>query len=105
MTLVGDILGEELKQLKNNSNESTHLMQRIYERFEHVLNGKNESIRQQIEVFLNEAVENVLSNVRYHFFAHDGPRWRQVTKQTPLARCYFYYEAPEVNEKLSKLQG
>ena len=108
MKLATNILVEEFKQLNSTmpitTNENKNVLQRIYERFERVLNAKNDSARQQINLFLNEAVENVLSNVRYHFFAHDGPQWRRASKETPLARCYFYFEAPEISDKLSKQQ-
>lgn len=74
-------------------------LSRVYERFEQELEAKNRAARQTIDVYLTEAVENVLSNVRYHFFAHDGPQWQQVSKDKPLVRCYFYYAPSFADEE------
>ena len=79
MNLVERILVDEFK----HSNVDEHHHQRVYERFERELNAKNDETKRQIEAYLNEAVENVLNNVKYFFFAHDGPRWYRVNKQTP----------------------
>lgn len=80
--LVRIILSLELTQ---SSLES------IYGKFQSHLERLNDQVRSQTERYLDEAVENVLANFRYHFFAADGPRWQQVTIAQPLVTQYFYF--------------
>ncbi len=51
----------------------------------------NETMKQKIHGYLDEAVDNVMSNFTYHFFAADGPKWAKVTKNQPIVASYFYF--------------
>ncbi len=51
----------------------------------------------QTEHYLDEAVENVVANFRYHFFAEDGPRWQKVSVAQPLVTEYFYFPFEDTN--------
>ena len=72
--------------------QNDELMSKVMDKFQQELNKKNENAKNLIENYLTEAVENVLCNVRYHFFAQDGPKWQQINKDKPLVRNYFYFE-------------
>ena len=73
MYLFERILVDEFK----HSNLVEHHHQRVYERCK---KWRSQATNRNL---LNEAVKNVLNNVKYFFFAHDGPRWYRVNKQTP----------------------
>ncbi len=51
----------------------------------------NNEIRNKIDGYLTEAVNNSISTVQYFFFADDGPKWDSVTKLQPIVRTYFYF--------------
>ncbi len=51
---------------------------------------------------MDEAVENVMSNFKYHFFAADGPKWPKVTKNHPIVARYFYFPFDENSDVFSE---
>ena len=55
------------------------------------LNHLNNKVREQIESYLTEAVDNVISNLKYYFFANDGPKWTEVNSKQKIVASYFYY--------------
>lgn len=87
--LVRAILSLELRR---SSHES------ICGKFQSHLERLNDHVRSQTERYLDEAVENVLANFRYHFFAEDGPRWQQVTVAQPLVTEYFYFPSKDTGK-------
>lgn len=111
LTVVENILKVELQQLNldldiKNSDENSRFLVQVYERFQHELYKQNDQIKQQIENYLTEGVNNVISNVYYHFFAHDGPKWTKVTPfDTPIVRDYFYFAFPDDNVKSDELKA
>ena len=97
---VRRILRVEFEQLElsagadlRNSDANSALLVRVYERFWHELSHKSDAARHTCNEWLDEAVENALANVRYHFFATDGPHWQRVSvaDKTPLVPTYFYF--------------
>lgn len=80
--VVRSIISLELRQSS---------LDNILSKFQSHLERLNDQVRSQTERYLDEAVENVLANFRYHFFAEDGPRWQQVTVAQPLVTEYFYF--------------
>ncbi|CAF0868627.1 unnamed protein product [Brachionus calyciflorus] len=74
-----------------NSNENSKIIVDIYERINWILSHQNEKIRQDINNYLTEAVNNVISNYYYFFFAQDGPKWKEINKEQPIVRTYFYF--------------
>jgi glycogen debranching enzyme len=106
--LVKNILKVEFQHLNlsqdiKNSNDNSQLIVNIYERFCHELNKQNERIKHTIYSYLDEAANNVVSNTYYHFIAHDGPKWRKVTKDQPIVRTYFYFPFDDTNAKNDEL--
>jgi glycogen debranching enzyme len=107
--LVKRILAIEFERLNlnldlKNSDENSQFLVRIYEQFQHELQKQNEQVRSHIESCLTEATNNVISNMYYHFFAHDGPRWPKVDRKHPIVFTYFYYpfgdgESAKANEE------
>ena len=94
--LVLDLLSIEFESLRLdldliNSNENSDLLIRVYEKFSIILNQKNEDIKSKINEYLTEAVNNVISNYYYFFFAPDGPKWSEINKEQPIVRTYFYF--------------
>jgi glycogen debranching enzyme len=66
------------------------LMVSVFERFKTDLSRQNENIKNKIFEYLDEAVNNVVSNAYYHFISNDGPKWKKVTVETPIVGTYFY---------------
>lgn len=94
--LVLDLLSIEFESLRLdldliNSSENSNLLIRVYEKFSILLNQKNEEIKLKINEYLTEAVNNVISNYYYFFFAPDGPKWSEINKEQPIVRTYFYF--------------
>lgn len=105
--IIRSILKSELEHLNLNldlnSNENSQLIVNVYEKFNYVLNRKNEEMKNQIYDFINEAVNNVILNVQYHFFAHHGPKWERVDLKHPIAFTYFYFPFESENVKNDEL--
>lgn len=99
--VVRDILRSELEHLNLeqdlNSNENSQFVFNVYARFYNELNRRNEQIKSETYDHLNEAVNNVILNVQYHFFAHQGPRWQHVDLKHPIAFSYFYFPFKSVS--------
>jgi glycogen debranching enzyme len=84
----------------HNCCDREHFLNCIYKRFYDTLNQKNNEIKDIIEGYLNEAVDNVLSSVNNQFFAEDGPKWETVSKKSPIVYSYFYFPFPDDNDVL-----
>ena len=80
-----------LDQDLKNSNENSQFLINIYEKFQSELHRINDEVRHRIEGYLTEGVNNVIASTFYFFFAHDGPKWAEVTKEQPIVRTYFYF--------------
>ena len=78
-------------ELNLDGSKNAEFLAKLMGKFKCEISRLNEKAYKLIESYLSEAVENVLCNVRYHFFAHDGPRWQQINKDKPLVRNYFYF--------------
>ncbi|RNA36596.1 glycogen debranching enzyme isoform X1 [Brachionus plicatilis] len=94
--LVVDLLSIEFESLRLdldliNSGENSNLLIGVYEKFSILLNQKNDQIKCRINEFLTEAVNNVISNYYYFFFAPDGPKWSHINKKQPIVQTYFYF--------------
>lgn len=44
----------------------------------------NNAKKLEMDGHVKRAVENFIANARYRFLAHDGPRVKEVTRETPL---------------------
>lgn len=80
--VIKEIITEHEASMKRED-----LNQKIFDHLNHL----NKNMCQKIEGYLTEAVDNVISNFKYHFFAHDGPKWREVNSKQKIVAGYFYF--------------
>ncbi|XP_071505921.1 glycogen debranching enzyme-like [Diadema antillarum] len=55
----------------------------------------NSHMAHEMEEDLRHAVNNLVSNVRYHYLEEGGPRLREVTGEHPLVKKYFRHHGPD----------
>ena len=84
--VVSKIVANEYKKFDSQDFEKT-----ILEKFRKHFQFLNDVKKAEIKSWLEKGVENVYLNAKYHFFADDGPKYKRITKSTPLIRLYFRY--------------
>lgn len=95
--VVKQIIVNELKPLNMNDNA-------IIERFRNHLQNLNDTKKSIVYSWLENAIENVLLNAKYHFFAEDGPKYKFVSvSDTPLVPTYFYCPFNDSNMEQEEL--
>jgi glycogen debranching enzyme len=63
----------------------------IIEKFKSHFEFLNAVKKTEVYSWLDCGVQNVFLNGKYHFFADDGPKFKRITKETPLITLYFFY--------------
>ncbi|CAH1775348.1 unnamed protein product [Owenia fusiformis] len=63
----------------------------------------NNSIREEVQSHLTQAVNNFIANGRYRFLADDGPKYDKVSKSDPIMDMYFTHpgDYPEHGKSVS----
>jgi glycogen debranching enzyme len=88
--LVEAIIDAELGSSSNPAYLS-HQVDTLTFHFKQRLECLNDDKRNTVASWLDDAMKNCCLNAKYHFFAHDGPKYKRITtNDTPFVPRYFY---------------
>nr|CAI5828955.1 unnamed protein product [Callosobruchus analis] len=73
----------------NDTFDEESRLKKCAETFKRKLDSLNKAVIDEVSNDLNVAIENVIASIRYFRVQSDGPRFTEITVQTPLVYRYF----------------
>lgn len=89
----------------NNSDHNSRRAVDLYDRLKRELYHQNDLVRSRINGYMDEAVNNAISNAYYHFLADDGPKYKKVNPEQPIVPTYFYFPFPDESVESDELKA
>lgn len=74
---------------RNDTFDEESRLKKCSEDFKAKLESLNKTVEEEINNHLNVAIENVIAGIRYYRVQADGPKFKEITKKSPLVYRYF----------------